>query len=94
MTQAELAQRAGVQRAAVTAIEDGRTKKPNEQVLAILAQSAGISVDDLLNPNAAVAAPVRCDAVAWSLFGLSMAGWNMAISLGLAGLWAMAARRA
>lgn len=47
MTQAELASRAGVQRAAVTAIEDGRTKKPSEQVLAVLAQSAGISVDDL-----------------------------------------------
>lgn len=47
MTQAELAQRAGVQRAAVTAIEDGRTKKPSEQVLAVLASAAGISVEDL-----------------------------------------------
>lgn len=55
---------------------------------------AGVSVEDLLNPNAAVAAPVRCDAVPWSLLGLSMAGWNMVISLGLAGLWLLAARRA
>lgn len=54
---------------------------------------SGISVDDLLNPNAAVAAPVRCDAVAWSLFGLSMAGWNMVISLGLAAIWGLAASR-
>jgi disulfide bond formation protein DsbB len=27
-----------------------------------------------------------CDKVAWSFLGLSMAGWNMLISLGLAGL--------
>ncbi|MDP2082825.1 MAG: disulfide bond formation protein B [Pseudotabrizicola sp.] len=55
---------------------------------------AGISMNDLLNPNAAVAAPVRCDEVPWSLFGLSMAGWNMVLSLGLTGVWIMAARRA
>ncbi|GAB4284464.1 MAG: disulfide bond formation protein B [Roseovarius sp.] len=36
---------------------------------------------------------VRCDEVAWSLFGLSMAGWNALLSLGLAGLWLWAARR-
>ena len=29
---------------------------------------------------------VRCDAVAWSLLGVSMAGWNMLLSLGLAAL--------
>ena len=29
---------------------------------------------------------VRCDAVAWSLFGISMAGYNVLISLVLAGL--------
>lgn len=27
---------------------------------------------------------VRCDEIAWSLFGISMAGWNMLISLALA----------
>jgi transcriptional regulator with XRE-family HTH domain len=47
MTQAELAKRAGVQRSAVTAIEDGRTKKPSEAVLAVLAQAIGISLPDL-----------------------------------------------
>jgi len=46
MTQAELAKRAGVQRSAVTAIEDGRTKKPSEAVLAVLAQAIGISLPD------------------------------------------------
>ncbi len=27
--------------------------------------------------------PVRCDEVAWSLFGVSLAGWNLLASLGL-----------
>ena len=30
---------------------------------------------------------VLCDQVAWSLWGISMAGWNAILSLGLAGLW-------
>jgi disulfide bond formation protein DsbB len=29
-------------------------------------------------------APVRCDEVAWSLFGISMAGYNALVSLALA----------
>lgn len=34
------------------------------------------------------AAPiVRCDEVAWRFLGVSMAGWNAALSLGLAGIW-------
>jgi disulfide bond formation protein DsbB len=52
----------------------------------------GISTADLLNPAADVAAPVRCDQIAWSLFGISMAGWNAILSLGLAGLWVKAAQ--
>lgn len=40
------------------------------------------------------AAPVvQCDQVAWEMWGLSMASWNMALSLGLAGLWLWAATR-
>lgn len=54
---------------------------------------AGISTADLLNPEVIVAAPVRCDAVAWALAGLSMAGWNAVISVGLAGVWLIAARK-
>jgi disulfide bond formation protein DsbB len=54
---------------------------------------SGISVNDLLNPDAAVAAPVRCDQIPWSMLGVSMAGWNMILSLGLAGLWGAAATR-
>ena len=30
---------------------------------------------------------VLCDQVAWSLLGISMAGWNAILSLGLAWLW-------
>jgi disulfide bond formation protein DsbB len=41
-----------------------------------------------------MAAPlVRCDEIAWSLAGLSMAGWNAVLSLGLAALWLVALRR-
>jgi disulfide bond formation protein DsbB len=54
----------------------------------------GISTADLLNPNVAVAAPVRCDAIAWQLAGVSMAGWNVILSLGLMLIWIAAARRA
>ncbi len=53
----------------------------------------GVSVSDLLNPDVDVAAPIRCDAIAWQMFGISMAGWNMIVSLGLAAVWAMAIRR-
>jgi disulfide bond formation protein DsbB len=41
-----------------------------------------------------MAAPlIRCDDIAWQLAGLSMAGWNMVISLVLAGIWVAALRR-
>ena len=39
------------------------------------------------------AAPARCDEVAWSFLGLSMAAWNGLLSLALAGLAASAAGR-
>lgn len=51
---------------------------------------AGISAGDLLEQI--LDAPlVRCDEVAWSLAGLSMASWNAILSLGLAALWLAAA---
>ncbi len=53
---------------------------------------SGLSADELLDQI--VAAPlIRCDEVAWSLMGLSMASWNTLLSLALALLWVMAARR-
>ncbi len=54
----------------------------------------GISAADLLDPTKDVAAVVRCDEIAWQMLGVSMAGWNVILSLILAGLWAKAARTA
>lgn len=52
----------------------------------------GLSTAALLDPTIAAPEPVRCDRVAWSFVGLSMAGWNVLASLGLAGVWLLAAR--
>lgn len=52
----------------------------------------GLSTDDLLEQI--MEAPlIRCDEIAWSLLGLSMAAWNAILSLGLATVWLAAARR-
>lgn len=52
----------------------------------------GLSTDELFDQI--MSAPlVRCDEVPWELFGLSMASWNMIISLILMGLWIAAARK-
>lgn len=51
-----------------------------------------LSAKDLLAQIQA-APVVQCDAVAWEMWGLSMASWNMALSLALAGLWIYAATR-
>jgi disulfide bond formation protein DsbB len=51
---------------------------------------AGLSPEDLLNQI--LAAPVvRCDEVAWSMLGLSMASWNAVLSLLLVAVWLAAA---
>ncbi len=51
---------------------------------------AGVTPEDLLNQI--LAAPmVRCDEVAWSMLGLSMASWNALLSLGLVAIWLWAA---
>lgn len=53
---------------------------------------AGVPAADLLDQI--LAAPVvRCDEVAWSFAGLSMAGWNAVLSAGLVLVWLAAARR-
>lgn len=51
-----------------------------------------LSTDDLLD-QIMTAPLVRCDEIAWQFAGLSMAGWNMVLSLGLATLWIIAARQ-
>ncbi|WP_415920385.1 disulfide bond formation protein B [Tateyamaria sp. SN6-1] len=51
----------------------------------------GVDADALFDQI--MAAPlIRCDDIAWQFAGLSMAGWNMVISLVLAGLWIAALR--
>jgi disulfide bond formation protein DsbB len=54
---------------------------------------SGISAADLLNPDVSVGAVVRCDAIAWQMLGISMAGWNVILSSLLALLWVAAYRR-
>ncbi len=52
----------------------------------------GLSTDQLLDQI--MAAPmVRCDEVAWEFLSLSMASWNMVLSLLLAVLWFAALKR-
>lgn len=48
--------------------------------------TSGVDADALFDQI--MAAPlIRCDEIAWQFAGLSMAGWNMVLSLGFAGLW-------
>ena len=55
------------------------------------AGTSGLTADELFDQI--MAAPlVRCDEVPWEMLGLSMASWNMVISLGLAVLWGIALR--
>jgi len=53
---------------------------------------ARLSTQDLMSRLQA-APVVRCDEVAWSFLGVSMAGWNAIFSAGLAGVWGLAARK-
>jgi disulfide bond formation protein DsbB len=51
----------------------------------------GMSTDDLMAQI--MSAPlVRCDEIPWAFLSVSMAGWNMIVSLGLAVVWSMAIR--
>lgn len=53
--------------------------------------TGGLDTDALFDQI--MAAPlVRCDDIAWEFAGLSMAGWNMVLSLGFAALWIAALR--
>ncbi|MEO9649220.1 MAG: disulfide bond formation protein B [Roseobacter sp.] len=52
----------------------------------------GLSAEALLD-QILTAPLVRCDEIPWSLFGLSMAGWNAVLSLCLTFCWLYAYRR-
>lgn len=47
LSQQSLADKAGVQRSAVSAIEDGRTKRPTDKLLAVLAPALSVEESDL-----------------------------------------------
>ena len=51
----------------------------------------GLSTDDLMDQIMS-ASLVQCDQIAWSLAGISMAGWNALFSFGLALIWLAALR--
>lgn len=53
--------------------------------LSTCAGDQGLSVTELLGKPAA-----RCDEIAWSFLGLSMAAWNGIFSVLIAGLWVRA----
>ena len=51
---------------------------------------AGLSADDFFDK--VINAPlIRCDEVAWSMLGLSMASWNAIVAFALAVVWIRAA---
>ncbi|MES0861459.1 disulfide bond formation protein B [Ruegeria sp. SCPT10] len=51
----------------------------------------GLSAEELMNQI--MSAPlVRCDDIPWQMLGLSLAGWNAVVSLGLALIWIAAWR--
>lgn len=47
----------------------------------------GLSLTDNLLDMTAPVHVVMCDVIPWAMFGISMAGWNAIISVGLAALW-------
>lgn len=62
LSQVELAGLAGVVRSAVTAVEDGRTRRPDERILGVLALRSGVSVGELQDEvRAWVARPLVVD---------------------------------
>lgn len=63
ISQVELAKKAGVNRAAVTAIEDGRTKNPSDTILLPLAAGLGITIEDLrIQCKEFASAPIEIEA--------------------------------
>ncbi|MEL7173476.1 MAG: disulfide bond formation protein B, partial [Pseudomonadota bacterium] len=65
----------------------GHQRGPGKGKPAPLAPGSDVSADALLE-QILEAPVVRCDDVAWSMLGLSLAGWNALLSAGLAALWA------
>lgn len=78
--------------AAIAAFHAGVEQKWWEGITACAASPIGGSTADVI--GAVLMAPiVRCDAIPWSMLGLSMAGWNFIISsiIGGVALWRLKA---
>jgi disulfide bond formation protein DsbB len=78
--------------AGIAAFHAGVEQKWWEGITACAASPMGGSTADII--GAVLTAPiVRCDAIPWSMFGLSMAGWNFVISSVIGGyaLWRLKA---
>lgn len=74
--------------AAIAGFHAGVEQKWWEGITSCAASPVGGSTADII--GAVLTAPiVRCDAIPWSLFGISMAGWNFIISglIGSLALW-------
>ena len=63
------------------------------QACAAAGNTSGFSVEDLAKSLTQAPSGPSCDDVAWSLFGISMAGYNFLFSLGLAGLGAFGLKK-
>lgn len=71
--------------AGIAGFHAGVEQKWWQGITSCAAAPAGGSAQDVI--GAILAAPLmRCDAIPWSLFGLSMAGWNMVVSTLIGGL--------
>ncbi len=71
--------------AAIAAFHAGVEQKWWEGITSCAAAPAGGTTADII--GAVLSAPiVRCDAIPWSLLGISMAGWNFIISSMIGGL--------
>ena len=60
---------------------------------ACTANSGGAQTLEEMKRQILGTAPVLCDRVQWSLFGVSLAGWNLLASLGMAAICAAVFRR-
>jgi disulfide bond formation protein DsbB len=79
--------------AAIAGFHAGVEQKWWEGITTCAAAPMGGSTADVI--GSILAAPlVRCDAIPWSLFGISMAEWNFLISSGIGGaaLWMLKRR--
>ena len=63
------------------------------QACAAGGNSGGFTVEDLAKSLTQAPSGPSCDDVAWSLFGISMAGYNFLFSLGLAALSALGLKK-